>query len=219
MFYIVYKTTNLVNNKIYVGVHKTNDIDDGYLGSGKVLRLAIEKYGKENFVREILASFDNPEDMMKMEANVVNEDFLKRSDVYNVMQGGKGGFDYINENRLNVYPTHSEVNRRKGKAFSRFMKEKWLDPEFKEKRKEAISSGLKTHFVNNSGNFKNKLHTDEAKAKIGKANSALQSGEKNSQYGTMWIHLPTEKISKKIRSNELEYYLSIGWIRGRTQKY
>lgn len=50
---IIYKTTNLVNGKIYVGQHYTS-ADDGYLGSGNILIQSIKKYGKENFIREIL---------------------------------------------------------------------------------------------------------------------------------------------------------------------
>ncbi len=41
MYYVIYKTTNLVNGKFYIGKHQTNDLNDGYIGSGKILRLAI----------------------------------------------------------------------------------------------------------------------------------------------------------------------------------
>jgi hypothetical protein len=46
MNYFIYKTTNLLNGKYYIGMHVTNQIDDGYLGSGKYLNNAIKKYGK-----------------------------------------------------------------------------------------------------------------------------------------------------------------------------
>jgi hypothetical protein len=55
---VVYKTTNIINNKIYVGKDARNS--PSYLGSGKLLKEAIEKYGKENFVKEVLEVCDSP---------------------------------------------------------------------------------------------------------------------------------------------------------------
>ena len=59
MFYTIYKTTNIINNKIYIGKHKTTDPNDDYIGSGKHLWRAITKYGRENFKKEVLFSFNN----------------------------------------------------------------------------------------------------------------------------------------------------------------
>ena len=94
--YIVYKTTNLINNKIYIGVHRTNiDTDDGYIGCGlsKTHTNRFKKYGASNFIRETLFEFDDTESgkiqAYKKEAELVNRDFLKRKDVYNMCLGGK----------------------------------------------------------------------------------------------------------------------------------
>ena len=102
MFYYLYEIKNTVNNKIYVGVHQTKDINDGYMGSGTVINRAYEKYGKEQFVKTVLEYFNTREDMISQEIEIVNEDFLLRDDTYNVRRGGTGGFDYINKNGLNI---------------------------------------------------------------------------------------------------------------------
>jgi hypothetical protein len=54
IYYILYETTNLVNGKKYRGIHKTENLEDGYLGSGYALLESVNKYGKENFTREVL---------------------------------------------------------------------------------------------------------------------------------------------------------------------
>lgn len=113
MLYYLYKITNLVNGKIYVGVHKTKNVDDGYMGSGKVVLSAIEKYGKDNFVKEVLEYFDTAADMFAREKEIVNEDFLKRGDVYNLRRGGSGGFDFINSSGIAKFrgKTHCDESK------------------------------------------------------------------------------------------------------------
>jgi group I intron endonuclease len=72
-YYIVYVTTNNLNGKIYVGSHATNNLDDGYLGSGKVLKQAIKKYGRESFSREVIATFQTLAEAREFEAMAVRE--------------------------------------------------------------------------------------------------------------------------------------------------
>lgn len=86
----LYKTTCLINNKIYIGIHKTNNID-GYIGSGVALKNAIKKYGKINFKNEILEYFDNYDSARKREKEIVNDEFVLREDTYNISIGGTGG--------------------------------------------------------------------------------------------------------------------------------
>lgn len=105
MKYIVYCTINLINNKIYIGVHQiANEIFDGYIGCGIYVnkpstyshpkthfQYAVKKYGPKNFKRIILKEFDNEEDAYDLESQLVNIEFLKRKDVYNMVVGGLGG--------------------------------------------------------------------------------------------------------------------------------
>ena len=100
--YIVYKTTNTINNKIYIGVHATKTLEfDGYIGNGiyknKLSRLknpktpfqkAVLKYGINSFSRCTLKTFDNLQDALDLERWLVDENFIKRDDTYNVVLGG-----------------------------------------------------------------------------------------------------------------------------------
>lgn len=118
MNFIVYKTTNLINGKIYIGVHYTNpDIFDGYIGCGvkstsitkniKGFRAAVVKYGYENFKRETLFIYPDSEEGMKQayakEAELVDKNFLKRTDVYNLALGGKFTLNYMRYKQVNQY--------------------------------------------------------------------------------------------------------------------
>lgn len=97
MYYTVYKITNKINGKTYTGMHKTNDLNDGYMGSGKLIKSAIKKYGIENFTKEILHIFDNEQDMKNKEKEVV----IVSERTYNMNEGGHGGFGYINAKGYN----------------------------------------------------------------------------------------------------------------------
>ena len=99
MYYTIYQITNLINNKIYIGQHSTKNIEDNYFGSGKNIKRAIKKCGKENFKKEILFVFDNFDDMNNKEREIVNEDFIRRVDTYNICLGGG---DYLCEKIINV---------------------------------------------------------------------------------------------------------------------
>lgn len=115
MFYFLYQTTNLVNQKIYVGVHKTLDLNDGYLGSGNYLRRAIRKHGITNFKRGVLEYFDSQERMFAREVEVVNLAFVSRKDTYNMSVGGYGGS--ISLNRKPFTGSHTlEAKEKIGKA-------------------------------------------------------------------------------------------------------
>jgi len=92
MNYTIYKIINLINNKEYTGVHITEDVNDTYMGSGKLIKIAINKYGLSNFSKEILYNYNNKDDMFNKELELVNEEYVKRRDTYNMKCGGSGGF-------------------------------------------------------------------------------------------------------------------------------
>lgn len=87
-YYFVFKTTNKINDRYYIGVHATKYLNDNYLGSGKLITQAIEKYGKDNFIREILEFFPDYESALNYEKELVNEDRLLDKNCYNLCIGG-----------------------------------------------------------------------------------------------------------------------------------
>lgn len=89
--YLIYKITNNLNGKIYIGQHKTEDLNDGYMGSGVAIKRAIRRYGLENFSKEILYDVDDWELMDFLEELIVDEEFVKRKDTYNMKTGGSCG--------------------------------------------------------------------------------------------------------------------------------
>lgn len=117
MKYIVYQTVCKVNNKIYIGVHGTElDDFDGYIGCGVSIyrpatyehpstpfQYAVKKYGIKNFIRTTIKEFDNEEDAYKLESELVNEDFLKREDVYNLALGGKFQYQPNPKKEVHMY--------------------------------------------------------------------------------------------------------------------
>lgn len=100
--YSVYKVKNKINGKIYIGVHKTENIDDNYKGSGTIIRHAHKKYGKQNFSKEIIDTFPTKEEAYSLEKALVNKDFISLNTNYNIKIGGEGGWDFVNSNKLNL---------------------------------------------------------------------------------------------------------------------
>ena len=134
MHYIVYKITNKINGKIYIGKHQTRKLDDGYMGSGKLILSAIEKYGIENFGKEILFQLDNEDEMNLKEAELVTEEFCIREDNYNLCPGGKGGFGYINKGNIAKFKGKNHNDNTK-----RLLSEKSLGRKHSDETKKKLS--------------------------------------------------------------------------------
>lgn len=219
-YYAIYRITNKINGKIYIGSHKTNTLDDSYFGSGKYLKRSIAKYGIEHFTKEILFVFDTAEEMYAKEAELVNADFLAEENTYNLKIGGIGGWDYINKN--------SELRIAKNQKARRIANERGANVKglqaIKElrKNKDWVSQCVtkrKSTLLEQYGSLGNKFrlgipHTDETKKKIGIANSIAQAGSRNSQFGKLWITNEIESI--KISKSDP---IPDGWRKGRKMNY
>lgn len=128
-FYIV---VNLKNGHFYHGIHSTDNMDDGYMGSGTVLQAAFDKHKKDNFVLIPLVFFPTRTELEAFEAHVVNKEFLRkyRGVCYNVAEGGHGG-------DLSAGKSDEEKAIKNQKV-----KDSWADPEAKQQRVDNIKKSL-----------------------------------------------------------------------------
>lgn len=211
MEHIIYKTTNILNNRFYIGMHSTENINDGYLGSGRRITAEIKKYGKENFVKEILEHLPSRDELKIREAEIVCDSLLANPLCLNLKNGGEGGWDHIT----------SEQQSKNGIKGNARMKElrannpEWNDArsrKHKESAKKAVAEGRITC---NFPSWKGKTHSKETKQIIGTKNSAYQTGEGNSQFGTCWVTDGVKPI--KIKKDQFDEYLAKGFIKGRKQ--
>ena len=238
--YYVYKTTNMVNNKIYVGVHKSDNIQsDQYLGSGEILNKSIAKYGRDKFKRQILYQFQTKEEAYTMERLIVDKQFVKRKDTYNIKFGGQGGFGhmqgsvFVKDKQGNVFRVDKKDKRINTGQFTHITKGFFAgkDKEGNIKQTSVFDPRYITGeivgvtkdriVVKDSNNNTLSVNKNDPRylqgelvgvAKGNKMPKNHQRGSKNSQYGTMWI---TNGIqNKKIKK---EQNIPQGWKKGRFQ--
>ena len=113
---IVYQTTNLLTDRIYIGFHSTDN--PNYLGSGVALQDAITKYGKENFQRTTIFE-GTEEECLELEEFIVDEEFVLSESNYNLtVGGGRPPVHYGNDHRLGKMGTAEESENKK-KAFAK----------------------------------------------------------------------------------------------------
>lgn len=189
---IIYKTTNLINKKFYIGKDTKNN--PKYFGSGKKLKLAIKKYGIENFIKEIVEICDNLEQLNEREKfwikelNAINEG-------YNISLGGDGG-DTIsnNPNKEKISKIHSEkmkllqYNKKKGTKIVKPKKRdnpNWVNP-LKGKKKPFNGNKINRKYTKNPSHsewmkknnpFKGKTHSKEVIEKIRESAKRPKSNE------------------------------------------
>jgi len=184
----LYKITNKINNKIYIGVHKANSNQNDYMGSGSALKKAIKKYGKQNFIKEILEEFNSYEQALKREEELVNKNFILRRDVYNLRTGGIGGFEHINsvtkEKRKNIiaYKKKFKEGKIKVGGTQHWTKESYI------KVRQTGWSKLFERGILNRDSWKNL--TDEQRQERIKNLSQKISGDKNGSYGIYYYINP-----------------------------
>ena len=207
----IYKITNRLNNKIYVGLHKSPVLDESYWGSGRLISAAIKKYGVENFSREILEWCNTRQELNRRERFWIKKLDSKRHG-YNISDGGDGGATRIGMHHSE--DTKEKIGRKhRGKYVSKEVKSK-LSESLKgrnsplygipltEEHKKKISENRKGKCCGEQHQDFGKHQTRERRERIGKSNSNR-------------IYINNGDATKHVKLEDLQYYLSNGWVVGK----
>lgn len=165
-YHYIYKTTCSVTGKYYIGMHSAVDLNDSYLGSGKILRRSIRKYGKSNHSLEILQFCESREALTDKEIEIINETLLSDPLCMNLVNGGnnydgskmKVGWKMppmSNEHRQNLIiarSNRSPVSVETKKKMSESHKNLTRTEEHKENNRLAVKSSEK---------FQSKMKSEE----------------------------------------------------------
>ncbi len=192
-------------------------MDDGYLGSGKRLKRAINKYGIDNFNKEIIAVYDVEWKMNLAEKILVVTD---PEISYNLCPGGKGGWGYVNSKGYNNKNQHRHTLNDK-KRLSDAQKRRWIektdDEKTERKQKTKVTKIKNGTFGKRSSTFsmKNRKHSTVSKFKM----SESKKGENNKNLNTTFVSSLDKKMCIRISRLELNDYLSRGWIHMRIMNF
>ena len=204
-FHFIYKTICTLNGKFYYGMHSTDNLNDGYIGSGTRLWYSIKKHGRENFSIEILEFLPDREALKKREAELITEELLQDPLCMNLKLGGEGGW-HLTPEQYSL--RNGKCGRLGGKAV---IKTLLLN---QEARIKCVATRHTTVGFATYGML-NKRHSIESRQRMTKA----QTGVSNSQFGTCWIYSDDQQRSMKIKKIELQEFLQAGWKSGRKIKF
>lgn len=202
-YHIIYQTTNLINGFIYIGRHSTDRLEDGYLGSGNEIKNSIKEFGKKNFKKEILFIFDNPDEMIAKEVELVTDEFRKRDDTYNLALGG-GEWNMLGKTHTEETKAHLKIvqsNRTFTYKHSEEMKAQ-MSKERKGKKKPPVTE---KHRENLSQALSGKKRTLEQRKNISNGNKGERSEARLKQIKKM-----VEGNRGKLRSAETRENISKG---------
>ncbi len=201
----IYLTINLINNKAYVGAHKSKVFDRKYKGSGKILWRAIEKYGWDNFESVILEWCSSKKELYNEEARIIKLlNCVESSMYYNIMPGGHGGDNKssLTEDEYQEYRKRVSISKKDRPRTSKEL----------EHLNKLHSNRIGTH-LSDSSKMKSRIsnlgqtRTEEARLHMSK-NHADFSGSKNPFYGKSHSY----ETRKKISDNNAKAHKGKVWI-------
>lgn len=200
-FHYIYKITrNDGSGKYYIGMHSTDDLEDGYFGSGKILWHSINRHGREMHSKEILEFLPSRKELKSRERELVNEEIVNDPLCMNLKLGGEGGWDHIT-------PEVQAIGRLKGASAGGRVSGKLYGKINQRKANETRKAN------GNAVSFAGRVHSDVTRAKMKLSAIGKQEGSRNSQFGTCWVC--NHNGPQKVKLDEIDKYLSNGFVRGR----
>lgn len=202
MYGYIYKTTNLINGKIYVGLHRKSEFDNNYIGSGTILKQAIRKYGVDNFTCEVIEWCETSDELSEREIYWIDKLNCLDSEVgYNLHEGGGQPPIFIGEEHPNWgnkfglkgenhpnWGKRGELSYLYGTSHSEETKNKISESNkgkvFSEETKQKMSESKKEAYIGKGNPFYGKEHTDETKELIGKKAKERLKNRKNHPLAT-----------------------------------
>ena len=241
-YHIIYQIVNLINSKIYIGAHSTDNLSDEYYGSGTNIARAIKKYGKASFRKDILHIFETPEEMFLKEKDIVTSEFIKRLDVYNIVEGGYGGYNKgstglkhlhhpLTGDRCAVHPNAVDKMLLKGWKIGRNSsstsntvwihknneKKMILPSELELYNREGWKRGLPKSFTKGKIWIYHAILDEYSLCDLIELPSKLSSGWIKKKWapikkGSVWVNDGTSNL--RINKSEMNIYIDSGWKRG-----
>lgn len=219
---IIYRTTNLVNGRMYIGKHVVSeDYDgsfDGYLGSGTLLKRAINFYGEDKFMRETLKECFSEEELCLEEEKFLRENHCAENPVYynqinsNYLGGRCSGYKHSDETKEKI--RESSIKR----GISDETREKMLvsrqgiHPIQSEEKKNS----LRKYWESPEGNSRKLQQSESMKgnkyAEGFKQSESTKQKRSESLTGKVWVHKGSDKT--RVDLEDLDKYLSEGWVQG-----
>lgn len=200
------------DGKFYIGMHSTDDLDDGYFGSGQRISRSIKKHGRACHRKEIIEFLPSRILLKTREKELITEELRADPRCMNIAPGGGGGF-ISDEHRKKFLDGQKRISKQNGRNTGPTNIVATRTPEA---RTKANSTNAR------SGGFQRCLEAAASKEAIAKRKATMAKrghsrGEKNSQFGTCWVVADSSPI--KIQKEQLSKYLNMGYSRGRKQQH
>jgi len=208
-YHFIYKTTNKITGRYYFGMHSTDNLDDGYLGSGRRLRYSLNKYGNDNHYREIIEFCIDRKSLINKEKEIVNLNEISKEECMNLMVGRTGGYISKEQQKHRSICANKKLHEKR-KIDEEFNK-MWLKSLKRAAYQKKINGTHRTWQDNY--NWTGKKHSEKTKKLISEKNKGMGLGKDNSQYNTCWITNGFE--NKKIHKGDI---IPEKWYLGMTVK-